>query len=328
MFRNVYHHPMEFIGTPALWAGFAVFIGVMLALDLGVFHRRAHLPSPREALTWSLVWIGLAGAFAAGLWWQFGAVHALEFTTGYVLEKALSVDNLFVILVVLRAFAVPPAQQHRVLFWGVLGAIALRGVFIFAGTALLSHFHWVMYAFGAALVLTAVKLVVAKDEVPHPERNLVVRAFRRVRRVSSQPHGGRFLVREGGALVATPLLLALFTVEVSDVVFAVDSIPAVFAVTLDPFIVATSNIFAVLGLRSLFLLLANAVERFHLLRYGLGAVLAFVGGKMLLAEVVKVPIVLSLGVVATLIAASIAASLLVARRGQAPAEPAKAPVAR
>ncbi|NLV30850.1 MAG: TerC family protein [Acidobacteria bacterium] len=302
------------IGTPELWAGFIIFILAMLALDLGVFHRRAHEVSTREALAWSLVWIALALLFNAGIYHWFGRERALEFFTGYLIEKALSVDNLFVFLVLFTYFAVPAALRHRVLFWGILGALVMRALFIAAGTALIAAFHWVLYLFGAFLVFTGLKLLAARDEGIEPERNPVLRLIRRVLPSVPEYHGARFVVRRAGRWFATPLLAVLVMIEATDIVFALDSIPAVFAITRDPFIVFTSNIFAVLGLRALFFLLAGMLGRFRYLKVGLGLVLAFVGVKMLLVDLVRVPIALSLGVIACLLGLSVAASMLLPER--------------
>jgi tellurite resistance protein TerC len=299
------------IGSPALWAGFLLFVIAMLALDLGVFHRKAHAIGFREALLWSGVWISLSLLFGAGITARFGVEKGLEFFTGYVIEKALSIDNLFVFIVIFSSFAVPVAFQHRVLFWGIIGALLLRGVFILAGGAFLETFHWAIYIFGGILVLTGVKLLVRRDAETHPERNPVTVLASRVLPLSLDYEGPRFLVRRQGRRLFTPLFLTLVTVEVTDVVFAIDSIPAIFAVSRDPFIVFTSNIFAILGLRSLYFLLAGVMSRFRYLKLGLAAVLLFVGAKMLLSGVVKVPIGLSLGVIAVLLTASIIASLIV-----------------
>jgi tellurite resistance protein TerC len=300
---------IETVGTPLLWAGFLVFVLLMLALDLGVFHRKAHEVSLKEAAIWSAVWISLAVVFGVGVWVWFGPQKGLEFATGYVIEKALSVDNIFVFAVVFSYFAVPSAMQHRVLFWGIIGALVMRAAFIFAGGAFIARFHWAIYVFGGLLAITGLKLLVRKDEEVHPERNPVVRLVQRMVPMTSEYRGSAFFVREAGRRMATPLLLALVTVEVTDVVFAVDSIPAIFAVTTDPFIVFTSNIFAILGLRSLYFLLAGVIGRFKYLQTGLALVLVFVGAKMLLADVYKVPIAASLGIIATLIGGSIAISL-------------------
>lgn len=301
---------MATLGTPVLWIGFVVLILGMLALDLGVLNRRPHVVRPREALRWTLLWIGVALAFNAFIYFRFGSQPALEFLTGYLIEKALSVDNLFVFLVIFSYFAVPAEHQHRVLFWGVLGAIILRAIFILLGAALLHHFHWVLYVFGGFLLLTGVRLLLEKGESVHPERNPVVRIFQRCVPMVHDYHNSHFFTVREGKRYATPLLLVLLVVEATDVVFAVDSIPAIFAVTPDPFIVFTSNIFAILGLRALYFLLADSLERFCYLKLGLGAVLLFVGTKMLISEWYKIPILASLAVVALLLGGAIAASLL------------------
>jgi tellurite resistance protein TerC len=298
------------IGTPALWIGFTVFILAMLALDLGVFHRKAHAVRVREALSWSMVWISLALVFNAGVYFWFGPERALEFLTGYLIEKALSVDNLFVFLVLFSYFAVPVQLQHRVLFWGIAGALIMRAGFIAAGAALIQNFHWVIYVFGAFLVFTGFKLLAAKESEIHPERNLFIRLFRKLVRCVPDYRGAKFTVVESGKRYATPLLLVLSTIEATDVIFAVDSIPAIFAITTDPFIVFTSNIFAILGLRALYFLLAGMIGKFRYLKTGLGLVLTFVGIKMLLAGWIHIPIGLSLGIVAGLLGLSIAISLL------------------
>jgi tellurite resistance protein TerC len=298
------------IGTPALWIGFTAFILAMLALDLGIFHRNAHAVKMREALVWSAIWISLALLFNAGIYFWFGSDRALEFFTGYLIEKALSVDNLFVFLVLFSYFAVPAPLQHRVLFWGIVGALVMRAGFIFAGSALIQMFHWVIYIFGAFLVFTGVKLLAARESKMQPERNLVLRLFRRVVPTVSDYHGSRFSVKVAGRRAATPLLAVLAVIEATDIVFAVDSIPAIFAITRDPFIVFTSNIFAILGLRSLYFLLAGMIGRFRYLKVGLGSVLAFVGVKMLLVDIIHVPIALSLGIVGGLLGCSILFSML------------------
>jgi len=301
---------LESVGTPILWIGFTAFVLAMLVLDLSVFHRRAHDVRMREALIWTGVWIGMALLFNLGVYLWFGARTGLEFLTGYLIEKALSVDNIFVFLIIFSYFRVPGALQHRVLFWGILGALVTRAIFILLGAALLHRFHWVVYIFGAFLVFTGIKLLVQGESEVHPERNPVLRLFARLVPSVSDYRGTRFLVVEAGRRYATPLLAVLVVVETTDLVFAVDSIPAIFAVTRDPFIVYTSNIFAILGLRALFFVLAGTMEKFHYLQVGLGLVLAFVGVKMLLADVYKVPIGISLGVIAALLAGSIIASLL------------------
>jgi len=241
----------ESVASPLLWIGFTVFVLGLLALDLGVFHRRAHVVAPREAMLWSLAWIALALMFNVGVYIWFGAERGLEFLTGYLIEKALSVDNLFVFFIIFSYFGVPPSLQPRVLFWGVLGAIILRAAFILSGAALLAAFHWIIFVFGGFLVITGVKILTQRESQVHPERNIVLRLCRRVLPTVSEYHGTRFRVRRNGRWYATPLLLVLVVVETTDIVFAVDSIPAIFAVTRDPFIVYTSNIFAILGLRAL-----------------------------------------------------------------------------
>jgi tellurite resistance protein TerC len=309
------------VGSPGLWAAFLVFVALMLALDLGVFHRTAHTVSLREAALWSAVWVALSFGFAALVWWRFGPERGLEFTTGYLIEKALSVDNIFVFVVIFQAFSIPSLHQHRVLFWGILGALAMRAAFIFAGTALLERFHWTVYVFGALLLVTGLKLLRSKPENSEPQESWVVRLSSRYIPVTSGLRSGHFFVRETGRWLATPLFLALVAVEFSDLLFAVDSIPAIFGVTQDPFIVFTSNIFAILGLRSLYFLLAGIVTRFRYLNVGLALVLVFVGLKMLLTDVYPLPVSASLAVVAILIGGAIALSL--GGTSQATAQPEK-----
>jgi len=282
----------------------------MLALDLGVLHRTPHALGTREALTWSLVWIGLALAFNVGVYVGYGSDKALEFLTGYLIEKALSVDNIFVFVVIFSYFSVPAELQHRVLFWGVLGAIVLRAIFILAGAALLQNFHWILFLFGGFLVYTGVRIARQKHEEVHPERNLLVRLFRRFVPTVPEYQGDRFFVWRDGRRHATPMVLVLLTVEATDVVFAVDSIPAIFAVTADPFIVFTSNIFAILGLRALYFLLAGVIDRFRYLKVGLGLVLVFVGTKMLISDWYKIPVEVSLGIVCGILGTSVLSSLL------------------
>lgn len=302
--------PFETIGSPMLWAGFIVFVLAMLAIDLGVFHRKAHEVSLKEAAAWSAVWVAFAAVFNVCVYLWFGAERALEFTAGYLIEKALAVDNIFVFVIIFTAFAIPAIYQHRVLFWGVLGALVMRAVFILAGGAFLQRFHWAIYVFGAILAITGIKLLVQRNQEIHPERNPLVRAFQKLFPVTHELHGDRFTILRDGRRFATPLLLALVAVEVTDLIFAVDSIPAIFAITSDPFIVFTSNIFAILGLRSLYFLLAGIINKFAYLKIGLSFVLIFVGVKMLLMDVYKVPIGLSLGIIASILGLSIAVSLL------------------
>ncbi len=313
------------LGTPLLWGGFLVFVLAMLALDLGVFHRKAHVVGFREALVWSLVWIGLALLFNLGVYLLYGSKPAVEFLTGYLVEKSLSVDNIFVFVVIFGALGIPAIHQHRVLFWGILSALVLRAVMIFAGVAMLERFHWLIYVFGAFLVLTGVKLFLARNKESHPEDGRALRIARRLIPSTPRLDGSRFFTVENGRRVATPLLMALILVEVTDVIFALDSIPAIFAITRDPFIVFTSNIFAILGLRSLFFLLAGMVDKFVYLKHGLAAVLVFVGVKMAAVDLVKVPSVISLAVIAAILGAAIAASLVRARRIAATPAPAPAP---
>ena len=298
------------IGTPLLWVGFTVFVLGMLALDLGVFHRSAHQIGHREALVWSLVWIGLALTFNVGIWHWFGRQHGLEFLTGYLIEKALSVDNIFVFLLIFSYFAVPAEYQHRVLFWGILGALVMRAAFILLGTVLLQRFHWIIFLFGGFLIYAGAQMLRGKEIEIHPEHNPAVRLFQRYIPVTSQYHGAHMLIRQNGRTYATPLLLVLVVVEATDLVFAVDSIPAIFAVTRDPFIVYTSNIFAILGLRSLYFLLAASIRKFRYLKAGLGAVLLFVGVKMLLGEYYPIPIGISLAVIGIILGMSVLVSFL------------------
>ena len=296
------------------WVGFIAFVLAMLALDLGVFHRQAHEVHPKEAGIWTAVWVALALLFAAGLYMVSGRHVALTFLTGYVVEEALSADNIFVMVLIFEYFRVPKVCQHRVLFYGILGALVMRGLFIAVGAALIATFHWILYVFGAMLVITGVRMGIKGDEKFDGEQNRIVRAARRLLPFSQDFHGKHFFVVEAGRKVATPLLLVLILVELTDLVFAIDSIPAIFGVTTDPFIVFTSNIFAVLGLRSLYFLLAAVVDRFHLLKYGLALILSFVGFKMLTERFIEIDIVLSLSIILGVLALSITASLVWPRR--------------
>jgi len=294
-----------------LWIGFNVFILCMLALDLGVFHRKSHTVSLRESFTWTAVWVVLAMLFNLGVWHYAGGDKALEFFTGYVIEKSLSVDNVFVFALLFSYFAVPPQWQHKVLFWGIIGALILRAIMIAAGAVLIANFSWIIYVFGVFLILTGIKLIVKRVEAIHPETNPLVRLFKRIMPVTKDYEGDKFFVRRNGVLMATPLFLVLLLVEFTDVIFAVDSIPAIFAVTSDPFIVYTSNVFAILGLRSLYFALAGVMDKFHLLKMGLGVVLTFVGVKMLLGHTeYKIDTLVSLGVIVAVLTASIIASLV------------------
>jgi tellurite resistance protein TerC len=301
---------METIASPHLWVIFSVFVLGMLALDLGVFNRKAHEVHFKEALTWSVVWVALSLAFNWWIYHEFGSQKALEFLTGYLIEKALSVDNIFVFVVLFASFAVPKMYQHRVLFWGVLGALFMRAVFIGLGAALVARFHWIMYVFGAILIYTGFKLMAEGDADPHPEKNPIYKFARRLMPATPEYHGKQFTVVKEGKRYATPLLLVLIAIEATDVVFAVDSIPAIFAITTDPFIVYTSNIFAILGLRAMYFLLAGVIDKFHFLKYGLALVLLFVGMKMVIVDFFKVPILASLGVIASLLTISVVASVL------------------
>lgn len=293
-----------------LWAGFSLFIIAMLALDLGVLHRRAHVVHVHEALRWSGIWVGLALCFAVGVYLWSGTDTALAFLTGYILEESLSIDNLFVILLILSYFKVPAIYQHKVLFWGILGALVMRAVMILVGAALIQTFHWIIYLFGGFLVFTGIKMALQKHEDVHPEKNPVIRLFTRFMPVTTSYHGDKFFIFHESRRYATPLFLVVLMVEATDLVFAVDSIPAVLAITQDPFIVYTSNVFAILGLRSLFFALAGLMGLFHYLRFGLSVVLVFIGLKMVCERMIHVPIPLALGVVAGVLLLAIVASLL------------------
>ena len=301
-----------------LWVGFNGFVLMMLAIDLGVFHRKAHVVSFKESMTWTVVWISLAMVFNVWVWNHFGPQKGLEFFTGYVIEKSLSVDNVFVFALLFSYFRVPQLYQHKVLFWGVLGALVMRAAMIVLGAALITKFSWIIYLFGAFLIITGIKMVVKKEEEIHPENNPVVRWFKKFMQVTPDFRGDKFFVRENGILLATPLFVVLLLVEISDVIFAVDSIPAIFAVTKDPFIVYTSNVFAIMGLRSLYFALAGVMDKFHYLKIGLGFVLAFVGTKMLLGHTPwKIDTQLSLGIIVGILAASVIASLVKPKKEEA-----------
>jgi tellurite resistance protein TerC len=304
------------------WIGFNLFVLAMLALDLGVFHRRAHVVTLREAITWTAVWITLAMIFNLGLWYLAGPQKALEFFTGYLIEYSLSVDNIFVFALLFSYFAVPAKYQHRVLFWGILGALVMRAVMILAGTLLIAKFAWIIYVFGGFLILTGIKMIVKKEEEIHPENNPVVRWFKRLMPVTADYRDDKFFVRENGVRMATPLFVVLLLVEVSDLIFAVDSIPAIFAVTTDPFIVYTSNVFAILGLRSLYFALSGVMDKFHYLKTGLGVVLTFVGVKMLLAHTAwKIDTLVSLGVIVLILLTAVVMSLLNPKRSETRTSP-------
>ena len=298
------------------WILFNLFVLVMLVLDLGVFHRRTHVVKFREALLWSAMWIALAAMFTVIVYFWHGRGPALEFVTGYVIELSLSVDNLFVFLLIFRYFQVPTVHQHKVLFWGILGALIMRAVFILAGVGLIRQFHWIIYIFGALLVYSGIKLFRQENAEIHPEKNPLLRLFRRWIPVTKDYEEAKFFVRRPG-LYATPLFIVLLVVETTDVLFAVDSIPAILAITLDAFIVYTSNVFAILGLRSMYFALAGMMELFHYLHYGLSLVLIFVGGKMLVSHYYQIPTELALGIVAGILIISVVASMVRPREAKA-----------
>src|SRR5215213_7391483 len=306
-----------------LWIGFNVFVLAMLALDLGVFHRKSHTVSGKEALTWSLVWISLSLVFNVIIYFFWDRMMpqstytnteaALAFFTGYLIEKSLSVDNIFIFILIFSFFGVPAAYQHRVLFWGILCALIMRGTLIAVGAALLEEFHWIIYIFGAFLIFTGIRMAWNHNENVEPDKNPVVKFFRKFMPVTESFEKDKFFIRRAGKLMATPLFLILLVVESTDLVFAVDSIPAIFAVTHEPFLVYTSNVFAILGLRALYFLLADVMDKFEYLKYGLAAVLTFVGTKMVIVDLYKIPMGFSLGVVAGILTISILASLWKAR---------------
>ena len=311
------------------WIGFITFVLIMLTLDLGVFHRKAHVVKPKEAGGWVAFWVSLALLFAAGIWMLESrdmVAHVadeknplwLTFLTGYIIELSLSVDNLFVIIVIFEYFKVPAIAQHRVLFYGILGAIVMRGIFIGVGAFLLARFHWILYVFGAMLVITGIRMMFKQDEEFEGDQNKVVKLVRRHVRLTNQYDGTKFFTIQDGVKIATPLFLVLILVEFTDLIFAVDSIPAIFGITKDPFIVFTSNIFAILGLRSMFFLLAAVVEKFYLLKYGLAIILTFIGVKMLIEGWYHIPIMLSLAVVLGTLALSIVASMIWPKPPDAP----------
>lgn len=295
--------------TVLLWVLFNLFVLAMLALDLGVFHRRAHAVSLKEALAWSATWVGLALIFNAGLYVWRGYQPAMEFLTGYVIEKSLSLDNIFVFVIIFGYFNVPARYQHKVLFWGILGALVMRAFFIVAGIALIQKFHWIIYIFGLFLVITGIRMGLRKKEEIQPEKNPLLRLVRRYFDVTADYEGDRFFVRRGNDLFITPLFIVLILIETTDLIFAVDSIPAILAVTHDPFIVYSSNVFAILGLRALYFALAGIMDRFRYLHYGLAAVLVFVGVKMTISPFYKIPIGVALGVIVGILTVALAVSL-------------------
>src|SRR5215212_4432661 len=301
---------MEQIGTPLQWGVFFTLVAIMLALDLGVFHRKERRITLRESLFWSVFWTILAFLFNYWIYYKFGSEPGIEFLTGYVIERSLSFDNIFVFIVIFNYFAVPAQYQHRVLFWGILGALISRGLFIAMGAALIQRFEWMIFVFGAFLVYTGIKILIQKETEVHPEQNPVVKLFQRFVPLTPRYHGKRFFALENGRRVATPLMLVLVVIEATDIVFAVDSIPAIFAITRNGFIIFTSNIFAILGLRALYFLLAGLMHKFRYLSVGLGLVLVFIGAKMLIHDWYEIPTVLSLGIVLAILAAARAVSLL------------------
>ena len=296
--------------TILLWVGFNVFVLLMLALDLGVFHRKAHEVKFREAITWSAIWIVLALVFNAGVWYYFGEVKAIEFLTGYIVEKSLSVDNIFVFVLIFTSFQVPAIYQHKVLFWGVLGALVMRIIFILAGVTLITKFHWIIYVFGVFLILTGIKIARDKGTKINIANSPVLKFIRKFIPVTPDYHESKFTVKLDNKWHATPLFLVLILVETTDLIFAVDSIPAILAITSDPFIVYTSNVFAILGLRSLYFALAGSLKYFTYLHYGLALILVFVGIKMLISDFYKLNPFLSLGIIGVILAGSIAASFI------------------
>jgi tellurite resistance protein TerC len=299
-----------------LWVGFNLFVILMLAIDLGLFHRKAHEVKFREAIIWSAVWIVLALVFNAGVWYYFGEGRAVEFLTGYIIEKSLSVDNIFVFVLIFTSFQVPSAYQHKVLFWGVLGALIMRAIFIFAGVSLIAKFHWIIYVFGVFLILTGIKIARDKGTKINIENNPLLKFIRKYIPVTTGYVNSKFTVRLNHKLHATPLLLVLVLVETTDLIFAVDSIPAILAITKDPFIIYTSNVFAIMGLRSLYFALAGSLKYFTYLHYGLALILVFVGIKMLISEFYKLNPFVSLGIIGVILAGSIAASFIWKAKGE------------
>lgn len=293
-----------------LWVGFNLFVLAMLALDLFVFNRTAHEVKVKEALIWSGVWIALALMFNVGVYILAGKQSALEFLTGYLIEKSLSMDNIFVFILIFLYFKVPAKYQHKVLFWGILGALVMRAGFIAGGIALIKNAHWIIYVFGAFLIFTGIKMIMDKDKEIHPEKNVVLKLFHKIMPVTRTFDEGKFFIKKEGRTLATSLFVVLLVVETTDLIFAVDSIPAILAITHDPFIVYSSNVFAILGLRALYFALAGMMHRFHYLHYGLSAILIFVGGKMLASDIYKIPIGISLAIVIVMLIGSVAASLL------------------
>jgi len=293
-----------------VWIAFLAFVVFMLILDLGVFHRNQHEVKVKEALLWSAVWISMALIFNYGIYYFMGKEKALEFLAGYLIEKSLSIDNLFVFIMLFAFFDVKAVYQHKVLFWGILGALILRAIFIFAGVALISKFHWIIYVFGGFLIYSGFKMILSKNEKTDPDKNPLVKLFKRFFPVTEKMHGGNFFVKIDGKRFATPLFIVLLVVEFTDLIFAVDSIPAILAVSNDTFIIFTSNVFAILGLRSLYFALAGIAKYFHYLKYGLSAILVFVGIKMVVAGFFKIPVTASLFVIIGILVVSIVLSVV------------------
>ncbi|OHD64289.1 MAG: tellurium resistance protein TerC [Spirochaetes bacterium RBG_13_51_14] len=293
-----------------LWIGFVVFIIGMLVLDLLVLQKKDHEIKVREALLWTLFWITLSLIFNVGIYFYMGFNYAMEFLTGYLIEKSLSVDNIFVFIIIFSYFGIPLRYQHKILFWGILGAIIMRAVFIFSGVAIIQRFHWTIYILGAFLVYVGIKMAFQKEKEIHPEKNLLLRGFNKVYPVDREYSGGKFFIKKAGRIVATPLFVVLIVVETTDIVFAVDSIPAILSITLHPFIVFTSNIFAILGLRALYFTVSGIMKLFVYLHYGLSLILVFVGVKMLISEYYKIPISMALSVVGGILVISIVMSLV------------------
>jgi tellurite resistance protein TerC len=299
-----------------LWTSFSVFVLGMLALDLGVFHRKSHEVSVKEALTWTAIWIAIAMAFNLFVYYYFDKETALQFFTAYLVEKSLSIDNIFVIIMIFSYFSVPANYQHKVLFWGILGALVMRAIFIFAGIELIQNFHWLIYVFGGFLVVTGIRMITTGDKPMDLDSNPLVKFIRKLFPVTASFVGDRFLVRQDGKLWATPLFIVVILIEATDLIFAVDSIPAIISISENPFIVYTSNVFAILGLRSLYFALAGIQRYFIYLKYGLAAILVFVGLKMSLADFIKIPVEISLIVILFLLVISMIASVVVRKDGK------------
>lgn len=302
------------ISTILPWILFNILVIVLLAIDLGVFHKRSHTIKLKEALVLSLVWTVVALIFNAAIYFWKGSGPALEFFTGYLIERSLSVDNLFVFLLIFQYFRVEGQYQHKILYWGILGALVMRAVFIFSGVALIQKFNWAMYLFGAFLIFTGIKMAFQKEKEIHPEKNPILKIFKKIMPVTNESNDGKFFKKIGKMVYATPLFVVLIAIETTDIVFAVDSIPAILAITRDAFIVYTSNVFAILGLRALYFALAGMVDLFHYLNYGLAIILSFIGVKMLIVDFYKIPVGIALGVVGIILVLSIIASVIWPKR--------------